>query len=213
MKKENSSVIREGFYIALIIFLLSLVSLVLGFILVSTVLCLLALSVLFFFRNPERKIPVEEDTVVSPADGRVVDVRKIKEDQYFHKEMICISIFLSIFNVHVNRSPYSGKVESVKYTKGKFLPAFREKASILNEQNAIVISYKDVGILVKQIAGIIARRVVCWVKEGDQLERGQHLGLIRFGSRVDIFLPVDVQIEVSVGDKIKGGETIIARLI
>jgi phosphatidylserine decarboxylase len=213
MKKENSSVIREGFYIALIIFLLSLVSLVLGFILVSTVLCLLALFVLFFFRNPEREIPVEEDTVVSPADGRVVDVRKIKEDQYFHKEMICISIFLSIFNVHVNRSPYSGKVESVKYTKGKFLPAFREKASLLNEQNAIVISYKDVGILVKQIAGIIARRVVCWVKEGDQLERGQHLGLIRFGSRVDIFLPVDVQIEVSVGDKIKGGETIIARLI
>lgn len=213
MKEENSSVIREGFYIALIIVLLSLVSFVLGFILVSTVFCLLALFVLFFFRNPERKIPGEDNTVLSPADGRVVDVKKINEDHYFHKEMICISIFLSIFNVHVNRSPYSGKVESVKYTKGKFLPAFREKASLLNEQNAIVISYKDVGILVKQIAGLIARRVVCWVKEGDQLERGQRLGLIRFGSRVDIFLPADVQIEVKVGDKVKGGETIIAKLI
>lgn len=213
MKQENSSVIREGFYIALVIVLLSLVSFALGFILVSTALCLLALFVLFFFRNPERKIPAEEETVLSPADGRVVEVKKIKEDQYFHKEMICISIFLSIFNVHVNRSPYSGKVESVKYTKGKFLPAFREQASLLNEQNAIVISYKDVGILVKQIAGLIARRVVCWVKEGDQLERGQHLGLIRFGSRVDIFLPADAQIEVRVGDKIKGGESIIAKLI
>lgn len=212
MKEKSSPIIKEGFYLALIIFSLSIFLYLLGFIFISITLFFLALFVLFFFRNPRRIIPDGKETILSPADGKIVDIKKIREEMYLKREMISISIFLSIFNVHINRAPYLGVVKKMKYSKGRFFPAFQEKASLLNEHNSILISYRDLTILVRQIAGVIARRVVCWVKEGDYLDRGQRLGFIRFGSRVDILLPLDTEVMVRLGDRVRGGETIIGRL-
>jgi phosphatidylserine decarboxylase len=212
MKREESSIIREGFYIALVVFGISGVAYLAGFFFVAALLFCFSLFVLFFFRNPRRDIPSDEKAVLSPADGKVVDIRRTTEENFLDRESTCISIFLSIFDVHVNRAPSSGVVKKVEYVKGSFLPAFREKASLLNERNSVLIDFNNTEILVRQIAGLIARRIVCWVKEGDSLARGQRFGLIRFGSRVDIFLPANIKVEVKVGDKIKGGETIIATL-
>ena len=173
----------------------------------------MTIFVISFFRDPERKILEGEGIVVSPADGKVVKIQDVKGDAIYGGDAVCISIFLSIFNVHVNRSPYEGVVKKVVYNHGKFLAAFDDKASLLNEQNSVLIESKNgKKILVKQIAGLIARRIVCWVKEGDSVERGLRYGLIRFGSRVDIFLPPDTELKVKVGDKIKGGIDIIGRL-
>ncbi|MEK6590490.1 MAG: phosphatidylserine decarboxylase family protein, partial [Nitrospinota bacterium] len=190
---------------------------------ISIVLSTLTIFVISFFRDPEREIPAGEGIVVSPADGRVVRIKDVKNDSLYGGDAVCISVFLSIFNVHVNRIPCDGSIKKVVYNSGKFLPAFDDKASLLNEQNSVLIELKppsppfnkggDGGmrVLVKQIAGLIARRIVCWVKEGNEVERGMRYGLIRFGSRVDIFLPPDTEISVKVGDKVKGGINIIGR--
>ena len=212
MKREDSSIVREGFYIALVVFGISVIATLTGFFFIAALLFCFSLFVLFFFRNPRRDIPGDEQAILSPADGKVVDIKRTREEKFLEKESICISIFLSIFNVHVNRAPASGIVKKVEYVKGSFLPAFRETASLLNERNSVLIDFNHTEILVRQIAGLIARRIVCWIKEGDSLARGQRFGLIRFGSRVDIFLPADIKVKVKVGDKIKGGETIIAVL-
>ena len=212
MKESNFPIIKEGFYLALIILSLSIFLYLLGFILISIILFSMGFFVFFFFRNPKRIIPDGQGIILSPADGKIVDIKKIKEETYLNSEMISISIFLSIFNVHINRAPYLGIVKKMEYSKGRFYPASREKASLLNEHNSILISYRDLNILVRQIAGVIARRVVCWVKEGDYLDRGQRLGFIRFGSRVDILLPLDIEVIVRLGDRVRGGETVIGKL-
>ncbi|MBI2877793.1 MAG: phosphatidylserine decarboxylase family protein [Candidatus Tectomicrobia bacterium] len=173
----------------------------------------LAAFVAFFFRDPVRLVPQQANAILSPADGKVVAIRKIEESDLPHKEAFCISIFLSLFDVHINRSPYAGRVVRTHYHAGRFLPAFQEKASLLNEQNSIWIEHEGFQIKVTQIAGLIARRIACWVKEGDTLYPGDKLGLIKFGSRVDIFLPPNCQILVEMGDKIKGGETVIAEVL
>jgi len=172
----------------------------------------LTLFVLFFFRDPERTVPQGAGVVVSPADGRVIVVKDIFEPTYLKQEAKQISIFLSVFNVHVNRSPISGTVETVKYNPGKFHVASVDKASLDNEQTAMVVSDGQHKVLVKQIAGLIARRIVCYSKPGDAIETGERYGLIRFGSRVDIFLPKDAAIKVKVGDRVKGARDIIAVL-
>jgi phosphatidylserine decarboxylase len=172
----------------------------------------LTLFVLYFFRDPERTVPQSAGAVVSPADGRVIVVKDIFEPTYLKQEVKQISIFLSVFNVHVNRSPISGTVETVKYNPGKFHVASVDKASLDNEQTAMVISDGKHKVLVKQIAGLIARRILCYAVPGDAIRTGERYGLIRFGSRVDIFLPRDADLKVKVGDRVTGARDVIAVL-
>jgi phosphatidylserine decarboxylase len=167
---------------------------------------LLTVSVGLFFRDPERRVPQSPGVIVSPADGRVMEV--VAAEAKTRR----ISIFLSILDVHVNRSPYSGKVEQVVYSPGKFLAAYRREASLVNEANSITLQNNGREFLVRQIAGVIARRIVCRVQPGDVLEKGQRYGLIRFGSRVDLVLPHEAEIVVHVGDRVRGGETPLAFL-
>jgi phosphatidylserine decarboxylase len=172
----------------------------------------LTLFVLFFFRDPERTIPEGKGLVVSPADGKVIVIKDIYEPAYLKQEVKQISIFLSVFNVHVNRAPIGGAIEVVKYNPGKFHVASVDKASLDNEQTSMVIAAGKDKILVKQIAGLIARRIVCYARPGDTIKTGERYGLIRFGSRVDIFLPKTAEIRVRLGDRVKGGEDVIGVL-
>lgn len=173
----------------------------------------LTLFCTYFFRDPERVIPAEEGVLVSPADGKIVDISSTEEGRYLKKPAIKISIFLDIFNVHVNRSPVAGKVLDLIYNKGSFLAANVPKASLENEQNALILE-TDSGkkLVCIQIAGLIARRIVCKTKIGETLHRGERFGLIRFGSRVDLYLPIETEIRISKGDKVKGGESVIGIL-
>jgi phosphatidylserine decarboxylase len=157
-----------------------------------------------FFRDPDRSIPEGDDLILSPADGKIQDIKTIDG-------RTVISIFLSVFNVHINRAPVAGIVKRVFYRKGKFLAAFREDASDINERYELEIDNPFGKVVVHQIAGVIARRVVCRAKEGQSLKAGERFGLIRFGSRVDLFLPQNVSIEVSKGKKVKGGRTIMGK--
>ena len=175
----------------------------------------LVLFVLFFFRNPERSAGADYADVLSTADGVVMGVEEVEETRYLKGPAIKVSIFLNIFNVHVNRSPIAGRVNYISYQPGKFFPAFKSHASTLNERNYVGIRNEDnpaLSLLVVQITGFVARRVVCWVKEGDLLKQGQRFGLIRFGSCTEVYLPQGAEISVQKGSKVRGGETIIGRL-
>jgi phosphatidylserine decarboxylase len=172
----------------------------------------LTLFVLFFFRDPERTVPGGKGMVVSPADGKVIVIKDIYEPAYLKQDVKQISIFLSVFNVHVNRAPIGGAIEVVKYNPGKFHVASVDKASLDNEQTSMVIAAGKDKILVKQIAGLIARRIVCYARPGDTIKTGERYGLIRFGSRVDIFLPKTAEIRVRLGERVKGGEDVIGVL-
>ena len=167
-----------------------------------------------FFRVPIwRKTTIEDDTVLSPADGRVAANEVVLEDEYFHDERRQISIFMSIYNVHVNFFPFDGEVTYYKYHPGKFLLAFKPKSSTDNEHNTIILKdKKGREILVRQIAGFVARRIVCDLQPGEEAVAGEELGMIRFGSRVDVFLPLDADIKVKIGDKTYGKETVLAKL-
>jgi len=176
-----------------------------------------ALLTLFFFRDPERKIPEGEDLILSPADGKVIDISEVGEEDFLRCRGRVVRIFMSIFDVHVQRSPVKGKVEWIRYNSGKFVAAYTEKASEANESNLISIQMtsqsnsNEKRILVKQIAGSIARRICCWCKEGDNLLAGQRIGMIRFGSRVEIYLPQEVEIKAKRGDRVVGGETLLGK--
>ena len=178
----------------------------------TAVLLLLAVFVIYFFRNPAREIPAGEHLVVSPADGRVVRVVPIPQGEGEMSGGQSISIFLNIFNVHVTRAPMSGELESLEYRRGKFKAAYDDEASRVNEQNILTIRGPRHRLVVKQIAGLIARRVVCWKQPGCTLRRGELFGLIRFGSRVDVLLPRDVRVLVRVGDRVKGGSSVIGEV-
>ena len=171
----------------------------------------LFLFVTWFFRDPERSIPEDPNAIVSPGDGKIVEIISEK-DPLLDEAYTRVSIFLNVFNVHVNRVPISGKIQATRYNPGKFFNAASHKASLDNEQSAILLNNGHVTILVKQIAGLIARRIVCWAKEGDEYQRGQRFGLIRFGSRIDIFLPEGTDIKVAIGDIVNGGSSIIGYL-
>lgn len=173
---------------------------------------ILAIFNLFFFRDPERKVVRDDSAILSPADGRVVVVRKIDlEPHFIRSEAYQVSIFLSVFNVHVNRNPVSGIVEYFRYQKGKFLVAMKEDASVSNEQTIIGIESPKGKVLFKQIAGLIARRIVCDLREGFSVEQGEKMGMIMYGSRVDVFFPVSATPTVKVGDRVKGGLSVIGR--
>ena len=170
---------------------------------------LLALFVLQFFRDPHRAIPQEENVIVSPADGKVIFVGEV-DDPYLDRKALKISVFMNVFSVHSNRAPLSGQVKKVDYSAGLFVNAALDKASEANERNAIVIEDSDGRQIVSvQVAGLVARRILCYVKAGDELERGQRYGFIRFGSRVDLFLPTDFKTRVSVGQNVSSGHDIL----
>lgn len=179
---------------------------------VAVVPALLFLFVAFFFRNPRRKKPQDKDVIVSPADGVILSIDEVEENDYLKGTALRISIFLSVFNVHINRFPVAGSVEYYSYRPGKFLPAFKSHASDINEKNFIGINTGNRKVMVTQVTGFIARRIVCWVDVGDQLERGERFGLIKFGSCTELFLPLDTNLTVGKGDKVRGGETIVGRL-
>lgn len=173
---------------------------------------LLTLFIIYFFRNPERMSPQDERAVIAPADGVVIYVGNSSEE-HLGEEMTKISIFMSVFNVHVNRVPFSGRVLDAFYVKGKFLDARHGRASFENEQKGIVLEAANgAKIVFVQIAGLIARRIVCYAEKGDQLIRGERYGLIRFGSRVDVYLPANTDIRATVGDKTVAGETVLGYL-
>lgn len=167
-----------------------------------------------FFRVPIwRKTTIEEDAVLSPADGEVAANEEVLEDEYFHDKRRQVSIFMSIYDVHINFFPFDGEVTYYKYHPGKFLLAFNPKSSTDNEHNTIILKdKKGREVLVRQIAGFVARRIVCELQPGDEAVVGEELGMIRFGSRVDVFLPLDADIKVKIGDKTVGKETVLAKL-
>ena len=179
----------------------------------ASVLLILTTFVLCFFRDPERFIPPQEDAVVSPADGRVLLVEKIEANEFTLGKAYKISIFMNVFNVHVNRIPFAGKVEKIIYTPGKFYSADSKKGALHNEYSAAVLTTPGGQTLAfVQIAGLIARRIVCWLEAGDDAVKGKRYGLIRFGSRVDLYLPEDTQITAQPGQKVRGGESILGYL-
>lgn len=191
-----------------------MLALVAGFRGLGLVLLLLTLFVLWFFRNPQRKTPEKEKLVISPADGKVIRIEETASEEQPGKTCLKISIFMNIFNVHVNRIPYSGRVRFIRYRSGKFLSANLDKASALNERNTVMVQTDDGReIMTVQIAGLIARRIVCWLREGMQVRKGDRFGLIRFGSRLEVFLPLGSAILVEVGDRVRAGETPIGELI
>lgn len=220
MTKYGKDVIWKAFFIsALLIFISFLIQIkYLRIILLVASLLILAFT-LFFFRDPERKIKdtsESSNTILSPADGKIVRIEKVNNT---YKEILneeiynLVSIFLSPLNVHINRIPISGKIIYLKHIKGKFKAAFNDKSSELNERTEIGIDTGNNIILFRQVAGFLARRIVCDLKEGDEVISGMRFGMIKFGSRIDIYIPLNAEIKVKVGDKVKAGETVIAKLI
>ncbi len=195
-----------GYYVGILYFLSG----------VSFVLMIFMLS---FFRDPQRRITGGENLLISPADGKIIDIKK-ETHKFLNTPCNVIKIFMSVFNVHIQRAPIDGVVKFINYQPGKFLPAYNEEVSEKNEQNIIAIEFTPSSIseplvfqiLVKQIAGILARRIVCWCKEKDKLIKGQRIGLIKFSSQVDLYLPENIKINVKKGDKLKAGVTVIGEI-
>lgn len=192
---------------------LTLIAGLLGWLPVAVAAAVLTLFVSWFFRNPPRVIPQGPRLVVSPGDGKVLAVEEEFEPRYLKDRAVRISIFLNVFDVHINRIPCEGIIEDVQYQPGLFLVASKPHATLKNEQNAVMIkTVEDAKVLCVQVAGLIARRIVWWVNPKDPAVRGERYGLIRFGSRMDTYVPVGTAIRIAVGDRVKGGETILGEL-
>lgn len=213
MRNQNQPIAVEGYpFIALFAFV-TLVFALLGWTFLTLLLLALTLFTVYFFRNPDRLIPEAMDAVVAPADGKIVFAGEVENAPMLDGPAQKVSIFMSVFNVHVNRVPFAGKVTDSFYKKGAFFNAELDKASSENEQSGLLIETTDGRrISFVQIAGLIARRIVCYPQVGDQLEKGARYGLIRFGSRVDIYLPTDATVQVRLGERTVAGETVIGTL-
>jgi phosphatidylserine decarboxylase len=199
--------VKEGYWIGLPPLALGVAAYLLHWYILAALVVFFALFTFYFFRNPERTIPSEAGAIVSPGDGRVVVV---KDEAFEGKPGKRISIFLAVWNVHVNRSPAAGTITKMDYRPGKFLAAMMERASLENEQNVFRLQTDAGEMIFKQIAGLIARRVVSWKKAGDVVARGERIGLVRFGSRVDVWVPKEAEIRVKLGDNVKGGSSVLA---
>lgn len=178
------------------------------FLVISFIILLL---VFYFFRVRIKNAPIGENVIASPAYGKVVNIETVFEGEFYQKEMKCLSIFMSPLNIHCNYVPIQGKVNYFQYHPGKYLVAFHPKSSELNEHTSVGFQNEKIEILVKQIAGFVARRIIPYLQEGQQVNQNDELGFIRFGSRVDVFLPLETELEVSVGDKVQGARTVLAR--
>lgn len=212
MRNKNTPIAVEGYPFVAIAAFITVVLALLAWKVLAVFFLVVTLFVVFFFRNPQRITPGDENAVVSPADGVVIYLGKARES-HLDEEMMKISIFMSVFNVHINRVPVSGRVVDRFYLPGKFLDVRDERATFENEQNGLVLeTSRGIKMVVVQVAGLIARRIVCYPKIGDMLQRGQRYGLIRFGSRLDVYLPKNAELRVSMGDKTVAGETILGIL-
>ena len=208
------SIAREGYPLIATAAVFALLAFVAGWFPVGIALTLVALAITGFFRDPHRQPPAGEGLIVAPADGKVVSVANVKGEAPFVGAETRVSIFLSPLDVHINRTPVEGKVENIAYKPGKFFAAYKEEASQRNEQNALSLLDAQGRMLgVVQIAGVMARRIICRAKPGDRLGRGEKFGLIMFGSRTDTYLPGGCRVEVAEGQRVKGGETVLARFV
>ncbi len=214
MSNKTFPIVPDGFFFIIPLAVLGILCVFLKVRWAGVLFLALALFVMWFFRNPQRVTPEDEKAIISPADGRIIKIEEVEEKEMLNEKVRKVSIFMSILNVHVNRAPCSGTIEGISYSKGKFFPANLDKASELNERNSVLIKMADGGqIRTTQIAGIVARRIVCWTKKGMQIQKGERFGLIKFGSRLEVFMPLDTTISVKVGDRVKAGETKIGYLI
>lgn len=200
---------REGYPFILATIFVTIIFTITGLRVITYLSLALTTFVIAFFRDPEREIP-SGDSIISPADGKVIKVERCGEGRILKTEAQKVSIFMSLFDVHVNRIPYDGKVLDTFYNPGRFFSADLDKASLENEQNAILIeSANGKKIVVNQIAGLVARRIVCNLKEGDIVKKGERFGMIILGSRLDVYLPIDCKLEVKVGDRVKAGSSVL----
>jgi phosphatidylserine decarboxylase len=204
------SIVREGLLYILVPALLTVILFVFGYWMVALLFLFITGFMAFFFRDPKRELPVDPSLVVSPADGRVTLVKEIAAGQANSPNLV--SIFLSPLDVHINRAPIAGKITDISYAKGKFLMATDKNASLVNEQNVLTIEGERVTVVCKQIAGILARRIVCWKHKGEQVSLGERFGLIKFSSRTDVVLPGNVEVLISEGMRVRGGTSIIGRI-
>jgi phosphatidylserine decarboxylase len=210
MKQNPWPIAKEGLPFLIPMVLLTVILGIMGWKIWMSLGIFFSLFIGYFFRNPRREIPDLQNIILSPADGRVIHVGECEEDRFLREKVLKVSIFMSLLDVHLNRAPVSGKVLERNYLPGRFLVASADKSSLLNEQNAMILETEDrFKILMIQIAGFVARRIVCYAKAGDLLRKGEIFGLIRFGSRVDLYLPPEVKPIVRVGQHVKGGESII----
>lgn len=206
------SIIKEGFYFAGVALLIALFLGVLVHPYAAILPAVLACYCIYFFRNPNRKIPADENLIVSPADGTVQDVVDVEADDFIKSPCRKVIIFLSVFDVHVNRSPIAGEIKIQKYICGRFRPAYKDSVGFENERHLIGIENERLRVTVTQVAGILARRIVSWVTLDDKLEKGELYGLIRFGSCTELVMPSNVEVLVKKGDKVRGGESIIGKI-
>jgi phosphatidylserine decarboxylase len=202
-------IVRESIPYISVPLVLGIAAAVFGYWYVAALLLVVALFMAFFFRDPKRVPPSDPDVVVSPADGLVTRIESLAPGADF---VTVVSIFLSPLDVHINRSPIRGKIVDMLYSPGKFLMATKEEASLVNEQNALTIQGDRITVGCKQIAGILARRIVCWKGKGDNLGLGERFGMIKFSSRTDLLLPANVTVTVKKGDRVRGGTTVIGRI-
>jgi len=204
------SIVREATPYIVVPAILGLLAAVFGLWIVFSFFLIIALFMAFFFRNPERTPPLDQNVVVAPADGKVTRIEPVNVGDLDSGTIV--SIFLSPFDVHINRSPIAGTISAMAYKPGRFMMATNEKASLENEQNILTLEGEQITVICKQIAGILARRVVCWKKKGDNLTLGERFGMIKFSSRTDLVLPGNVKVTVAEGDRVQGGTTIIGRI-
>ncbi|WP_371369184.1 Phosphatidylserine decarboxylase proenzyme [Sporomusa rhizae] len=208
----KTPIIKEGYiYIAVLGLVTTITALTLGAYW-ALIPGILTVFVTFFFRNPKRDVPYDDTLILSPADGKVMGVTEVYDDQFLNDKGIKVTIFLSVFDVHINRSPVEGEIKFQQYTCGRFKPAYKESAACENERHAIGLENSKMRVLVTQIAGILARRIVSWVTLGTVLKQGERYGLIKFGSCTELIVPTTVEILVKKGDRVKGGKTVIGRL-
>lgn len=205
-------IVKDGYYIIGLFLVITIITAFIFGPIIGVIPGVLTLFFAYFFRNPNRPTQQDDDILYSPADGRVMAIEEIYDDEYLKEDAIKVTIFLSVFNVHVNRSPIQGEIKYQRYTCGGFLPAYKKSASFENERHAIGLENPKFKVLVIQVAGLLARRIVSWVTLGHNLTQGQCYGMIKFGSSTELVMPKNVDILVKKGEMVTGGVTVIGRI-